>query len=481
MKSTVETLSPTRVKLSVEVPFEELQPSLDKAYKQIAQQVAIPGFRRGKVPARLIDQRVGRASVLSEAINDAIPVQYSAAIQEHDVKVLGQPDIDVTKLEDGDELSFTAEVDVRPEITLPVFDELKVTVDTLDVTDADVDEHIDLLRDRFAVLKNVERAAAEKDYVSIDLVAKIGGEEVEGGSTSGLSYEVGTNQMLDGLDEAIIGLTVDQDKTFSTKLVGGDHAGEEAEVTVTVKGVKEKDLPALDDDFAQTASEFDTIDELRTDARTRVERNKRLEQIVAARDGVLKALIEAVEVPLPESVVLSELDYRKQAISRQLEQAGATIAQYLAAESKTEEDLDAELKEASQDAVRNQLVLDAVADSEELGVTNEELTTEVVQRSAQIGREPQQYADELVNSGQLPFMIADIRRGKALALVLDKATIEDSAGTKIDLGAAMREADADAHAGHDHADHDHGDHDHADHDHADHDHGDHEDDDTDEA
>jgi trigger factor len=458
----VETLSPTRVKLSVEVPFEELKPSLDKAYKEIAQQVAIPGFRRGKVPARLIDQRVGRASVLSEAINDAIPQQYSAAVQEHDVKVLGQPDVEVTKLEDGDELSFTAEVDVRPDITLPTYEDLKVTVDDLDVSDADVDQHLDLLRDRFAVLKGVERAAQEKDYVSIDLVAKIDGEEVPGGTTSGLSYEVGTNQMLDGLDDAITGLSVGEEKSFSTKLVGGEHAGEEAEVTVTIKGVKEKELPALDDDFAQTASEFDTIDELRTDARERVERNKKLEQIVAARDGVLKALIESVEVPLPETVVSTELDYRKQSITRQLEQAGATITQYLAAEGKTEEDLDAELKEASQDAVRNQLVLDAVADSEELGVTNEELTSEVVQRSAQSGREPQQYADELVNSGQLPFLIADIRRGKALALVLDKATIEDKSGAKIDLGAAMREAQGDD--GHDHSGHDHSGHDH-DHDH----------------
>lgn len=455
MKSTVETLSPTRVKLSVEVPFEELKPSLDKAYKEIAQQVAIPGFRRGKVPARLIDQRVGRPSVLSEAINDAIPQQYSAAVQEHDVKVLGQPDVEVTKLKDGDSLSFTAEVDVRPDITLPTYEDLTVSVDDLDVTDADVDEHIDLLRDRFAVLKGVERAAQEKDYVSIDLVARIDGEEVPGGTTSGLSYEVGTNQMLDGLDDAIKGLSAGEDKSFSTKLVGGEHAGEEAEITVTVKGVKEKDLPALDDDFAQTASEFDTIDELRTDARGRVERNKRLEQVVAARDGVLKALMEAVEVPLPETVVETELDYRKQSITRQLEQAGATIAQYLAAEGKTEEDLDAELKEASQDAVRNQLVLDAVADSEELGVTNEELTSEVVQRSAQSGREPQQYADELVNSGQLPFLISDIRRGKALALVLDKASIQDKSGNKIDLGAAMREAED--HSGHDHSDHDHSD------------------------
>ena len=464
MKSTVETLSPTRVKLSVEVPFEELQPSLDKAYKQIAQQVAIPGFRRGKVPARLIDQRVGRASVLTEAINDAIPQQYDAAVREHDVKVLGQPNLEVTKLEDGDELSFTAEVDVRPEITLPKYEDLKVTVDDVAVSDEDIEQHLDLLRDRFAVLKGVERAAQLKDYVSIDLVAKIGDEEVPGGSTSGLSYEVGTNQMLDGLDEAVVGQAAGEEKTFSTKLVGGDHAGEEAEVTVTVKGVKEKDLPALDDDFAQTASEFDTIDELRADARTRVERNKKLEQIVSARDGILKALIESVDVPLPETVVTTELDYRKQTITRQLEQAGATITQYLAAEGKTEEDLDAELKEASEDAVRNQLVLDAVADSEELGVTNAELTSEVVQRSAQMGRDPQQYADELVNSGQLPFIIADIRRGKALALVLDKATIEDESGTKIDLGAAMREAQGpDAHAGHDH--------DHADHDH-DHDHGD---------
>lgn len=459
MKSTVETLSPTRVKLSVEVPFEELKPSLDKAYRQIAQQVAIPGFRKGKVPPRLIDQRVGRAAVLNEAINDAIPQQYSAAVQEHDVKVLGQPEFDLQSLEDGDLLSFTAEVDVRPEITLPAYEDIKVDVIDLTVTDADVDVQLDLLRDRFAVLKGVERAAAEKDFVSIDLAAEVDGKELEDAATSGLSYEVGTNQMLEGLDEAIVGLSAGESKTFGTKLVGGEHAGKDAQVTVTVQSVKAKDLPALDDDFAQTASEFDTLDELRADARDRAERNKRLEQVVAARDGVLKTLVESVEVPLPETVVQTEQDFRKQSITRQLEAAGATIAQYLAAESKTEEDLDAELHEASQDAVRNQLVLDAVADKEELGVSNEELTGEVVQRAAQTGHDPQQYADELVNSGQLPFVIADIRRGKALALVLDKATITDSTGEKVDISAAMQAAQGPVH-NHDH-DHDH-DHDHGD-------------------
>lgn len=449
MKSTVETLSPTRVKLSVEVPFDELKPSLDKAYRSIAEQVTIPGFRRGKVPPRLIDQRVGRSTVISEAVNEAIPQHYSAAIREHEVVAMGQPDVEVTKLADGDLLTFTAEVDVRPEITLPEYKSIQVTVDELVVSDEDVTAGLSQLRDRFAVLKGVERAAQQGDFTSLDLEATIDGEEVEGGSTSGLSYEIGTNQLLDGLDDAIIGLSAGESTTFTSKLVGGERAGEEAEISVTVNSVKEKELPELDDEFAQTSSEFDTIDELTADTREHVTQNKRIEQVVQARDKVLKELVSAVEVPLPETVVASEVEYRKQSITSRLEAVGSTLEQYLTAENQTEEELDAELRESSEEAVRNQLVLDKVADAEELGVSNEELTGEVVQRAQQSGRQPQEYADELVNSGQLPLLVADVRRGKALALVLESAAITDSTGAKVDL-AALEKASEEHEHGHGH-------------------------------
>jgi trigger factor len=435
VKSTVETLSPTRVKLSVEVPFDELKPSLDKAYRSIAQQVSIPGFRKGKVPPRLIDQRVGRGAVLEEAINDAIPQHYSAAVREHEVKVLGQPDVSVTELNDGEHVAFTAEVDVRPEFALPEYKSLSVAVDDVVVADEDVDDQVGRLRERFAVLKGVERPVQDGDYVSLDLAATVDGEEIPGGTATGLSYEVGSGQLLEGIDEAIIGLEKDGSTTFTTKLVGGDHAGRDAEVAVTVRSVKEKELPELDDEFAQTASEFDTLGELRDDVRTRISQVKGIEQGMQARDRVLEALLEAVEVPLPETIVDSEIEFRKHDIAHQLEHAGLAMEAYLESEGKSQEEFDAELADAARKAVKSQLVLDAVADAEEVGVGNEELTSEVVRRAQDAGMAPQEFADRIVESGQLPVLIADVRRGKALALVLESASISDASGRTVDLEA----------------------------------------------
>lgn len=442
MKSTVETLSPTRVRLSVEVPFDELKPSLDKAYKAIAQQVTIPGFRKGKVPPRLIDQRVGRAAVLEETLNDAIPTHYSSAVREHEVKVLGSPDVEVTELADGEKVSFTAEVDVRPEITVPAFDTLAVTVDDLEVADDDVDKQVDSLRERFAVLKGVDRPVQDGDYVSLDLAATVDGEEVPGGTATGLSYEVGTGQLLPGTDEAIVGLSAGGATTFSTQLAGGDLAGKDADVAVTVRSVKEKELPELDDEFAQTASEFDTLEELRGDVRTRIERVRRMEQAVQARDKALEALLAAVEVPLPEKVVAEELDFRKHQLNHQLERAGLTLDVYLESEGQTAEEFDAKLEADTKDAVKAQLVLDTVADNEQFGVNDTELTQEVVRRAQQSGVAPQEYADQLVQSGQLPLVVADLRRGKALALVLENTSITDASGNKVSLDALRDELSA---------------------------------------
>ncbi len=443
MKSTVETLSATRVRLSVEVPFDELKPSLDKAYKAIAQQVTIPGFRKGKIPPRLIDQRVGRAAVLEETLNDAIPTHYSSAVREHEVKVLGSPDVEVTELADGEKVAFTAEVDVRPEITVPAFGDLTVTVDDIEVADEDIDKQVDGLRERFAVLKGVERPVQTGDYVSLDLAATVDGEEVPGGTASGLSYEVGSGQLLPGTDEAIVGLASGEATSFKTELAGGEFAGKEADVAVTVKSVKEKELPALDDEFAQTASEFDTLEELRADIRTRVGRVKRMEQAVQARDKALEALLAAVEVPLPEKVVSTELDFRKHQLEHQLERAGLTMDFYLQSENQTQEDFDAKLETDTKDAVKAQLVLDTIADSEQFGVNDAELTQEVVRRAQQAQMAPQEYADQLVESGQLPLVVADLRRGKALALVLENSTITDASGNKVNLDALREELAAD--------------------------------------
>jgi trigger factor len=445
VRSTVETLGPTRVKLAVEVPFDELGASLDRAYKSIAQQVRVPGFRPGKVPARIIDQRVGRAVVLDEAVQDAIPRAYSEAVRDNEVRAIGQPEIEVTKLDDGDSLAFTAEVDVRPEVTLPDLSDLAVTVDDVEVTDAEVDRQVDGLRERFAVLKAADRPVADGDYVSIDLRATVDGEEVPGGVTAGMSYEVGGGELMAGLDEALIGSTAGETRTFTTDLVAGPQAGQQADVEVTVRSVKEKELPALDDDFAQTASEFDTLDELRADLRGRLERVRALEQGSQARDKVLETVLDKVEVPLPESAVASEVEWRQHDIGHQLENAGMTLADYLAAEDRSTEDFELEIRRNSETAVKSQLVLDAVAEAEQLGVSDAELTEHVVMQSRRYGLSPQEYADQMMKQGNLPALVAEVRRSKALAQLLEQAKVIDASGRIVDM-AALRRPPVDAEA-----------------------------------
>jgi trigger factor len=378
VKSTVETLGPTRVKLAIEVPFAELEPSLRKAYREIGAQVTIPGFRKGKVPNAVIDQRVGRGTILTEAVQEAIPEQILAAVREHDVKTLGRPEVEITEFGDGQPLKFTAEVDVRPEITLPDLSAITVTVDALEVGDEDIDAQVEALRLRFATLKTVERAARRGDFVQIDLAATVDGEEVPGGTATNLSHEVGSNQLLPGLDATVDGMSAGESTTFTSNLVAGDFAGREAEVAVTVRTVKERELPELDDEFAGLASEFDTLDELRQDVAQRLGRVRKLEQLYAARDKALDALVEAAAVPAPEGVVNADIEGRKESMTDQLERMGATLEEYLESEGKSEEELDAEIRTAAEAAVRVQLVLDAFADAENLTVTDDEFGHEIV-------------------------------------------------------------------------------------------------------
>ena len=460
MKSDLETLNPTRVKLTVEVPFEELKPSLDAAYRKIGSQVTIPGFRKGKVPPRVIDQRFGRATVLDEAVNDALPKFYGEALEANDVSPLGQPEVDVTSFEDGQQLTFTAEVDVRPEFDLPDYDGIEVTVDDAEVSDAEVDEQLDGLRERFATLTGVDRAAADGDFVSIDLSAAVAGEAVDDLTAKGLSYQVGQGSLLDGLDEAITGLAAGEKADFPTTLVGGDHAGEEATVTVEVKSVKERELPDLDDDFAQTASEFDTLDELRADVRTRVEGMKGVQQGVQARDRVLEALLAKVEIPLPEGVIKAEIDSRNHSLAHQLEAANMTKADFLAAEGQSEEEFDADIEQSTRGAMTAQFVLDKVVEKEQLSVNEAELTQHILRTASRYGMGPDQFAQQVVQAGQVPVLVSEVVRGKALALVLERAKVVDESGRPVDLEALREDATGDQpldvsedgidHTGHDH-------------------------------
>lgn len=431
VKSTVETLSPTRVRLAVEVPFAEIEPTLKKTYREVAQQVSIPGFRKGKVPAAVIDQRVGRGVVLNEAVQEVVPQQLMAALQEHQVNSLGRPEVGDLQFDDGQPLTFTAEVDVRPEITLPDLAGIEVTVDELSVTDEEVDEQVRGLRDRFATLKTVERAAANGDYVQIDLEATVDGQPVEGGSASNISHEVGSGQLIEGLDEVLVGLAAGDQTTLTTSLVGEEYAGRPAEVAVTVRTVKEKELPPLDDDFAQMASEFDTLDELREDVRKRVERVKQGEQLYAARDKALQEVVSRSGVPAPEGVVRDEVAHRKEHMTEELQRIGRTWEDYLAQEGKSAEEMDAELAGSAADGVKIQMVLDALAEAEEVQVTDEEFGQEVISRAQRAGMEPQQYYDQLLRSGNAAAVFADARRGKALGVLLERITITDTAGNPV--------------------------------------------------
>ncbi|MDQ1733512.1 MAG: trigger factor [Pseudonocardiales bacterium] len=435
MKSTVENLSPTRVKLAVEVPFDELKSSLDEAYKAIGSQVRVPGFRPGKVPARIIDQRVGRAAVLEEAINKALPKAYSDAVRDSGVKALGQPDIEVTKLEDNEELAFTAEVDVRPDISVPSYANLAVTVEDAEVTDEEIAEQFEALRARFGTLNAVERPVVDGDFVSIDLKAEVDGEEVEGGSASGLSYEVGSGSLIDGLDDAILGKSAGESASFASKLAFGEHAGSDADITVTVNSVKERELPEADDEFAQLASEFDTIDELRADLRERISRVKTLGQGAEARDKVLELLVEQTEVPLPESSVQAEIDWREHDVVHQLNHDDDAFEKYLQAEGKTREEFTGELREIAERSVKTQFILDAIADAEQVSVSDAELTEYIVRQAQRYGMAPQEFADQIVQAGNIGALVADVRRNKALATVLESATVTDASGNTVDLSA----------------------------------------------
>ena len=433
MQSSVETLSPTRVKLLVEVTFDELKPELDSAYKKIGAQVKVQGFRPGKVPPRILDQRVGRGVVLEEAMNVAVPRLYGEAVESEKIAPVSRPEVEVTELSDGERLSFTAEVDVRPEITLPSYDGLSVVVDEVTVSEQEIDEQLEGLRERFASLSPVERAVGEGDFVALDLVATLDGEEVPGGTASGLSYEVGSGSLLAGLDDAVMGALAGDARTFQTVLVAGELEGRTADVAVTVRTVNERQLPELNDQWASDAAGFESAAELREDVRSRLDRAKRLQQGVEARDKVLEALLAQLDVPMPETVLETEIEWRRRSTDDQLQRAGQNLSSWLESEGKSAEEFETELMGAAREAVKAQLVLDTISDVEELDVTDSELSDQVVRRAARAGMPPQEYANQLVESGMLPGLVNEVRRGKALATVMESATITDTSGNPVDL------------------------------------------------
>ena len=417
MKSALETLSPTRVKLTIEAPFGDLTDHFAKAYKEIAGKVTIPGFRKGKVPSHLIDQRVGRAAVLDEAINIAIPSLYMEAAREHEVRVIGRPEVDITELVDNEKLAFTIEVDVRPKLDLPSLEGIKLTVDPVEVSEKDIDEQVEALRIRFGTLTTVEKTVESGDFVSIDLIARIDGKEVDGGSANNLSYEVGTDRMIPGLDAALVGLNATESKIFKSELYGTE-VGQLADVEVKLNSVKHRELPPLDDSFAELASEFDTLAQLRDDVKSRLERLKSLEQGTQARDKLLEYLLENTNVPLPEKYIEAEVNAHLEPEGR-LEDAAHRV----------------EVESDVRKSLTNNFLLDSIVDAEKVDVSEAELTEFIIRSAMRYGMPPEQFAQEVAQAGQISSLVADVARTKALAVILEQCKVVDTKGKAVDLEA----------------------------------------------
>lgn len=416
----------------MEVPFAELEPDFQRAYKELAKQVRLPGFRPGKAPAKLLEARIGREAMLDQIVNDALPSRYGQAVAESDVQPLGRPNIEVTKKEYGQDLQFTAEVDIRPKISLPDLSALTVSVDPIEIGEDDVDAELQSLRTRFGTLTAVDRPVAVGDVVSIDLSATVDGEDIPNAAAEGLSHEVGSGRLIAGLDDAVVGLSADESRVFTAKLAAGEHAGQEAQVTVTVRSVKERELPEPDDEFAQLASEFDSIDELRASLSDQVRQAKRAQQAEQIRNATIDALLEQVDVPLPESYVQAQFDSVLHSALSGLNHDEARFNELLVEQGSSRAAFDAEARTASEKDVKRQLLLDALADELQVQVGQDDLTERLVTTSRQYGIEPQQLFGYLQERNQLPTMFADVRRELAIRAAVEAATVTDSDGNTID-------------------------------------------------
>ena len=419
MKSVVESLSPTRVKISVEVPATELKPSLDSAYQRIAAQVNIPGFRKGKIPSRIIDQRVGRAVVLEEAVNDAIPRALAEVIVENKIFQMSRPQVDVTKIDDVDGLEFTAEIDIRPEFDLPTYSDLKVVVDNAEVTDAQVEEQLTELRQRFGALKTVDRACKDGDVVLIDLRGTHDGQAVDDITANALSYEIGSDGMVPGFDDAVRGAKTDEVPNFVFTPTNGPWADKGIIVEVTVKSIRERELPEANDEFAQLASEFDTITELRNDVRERLGRLRLVEQAYQARDLAHDALMEAVKAEVPEGAIQDEINAHFE-------------------DGHGDDGHRSEFELTTRTGIKSRMVLDKLADEENLQVSDAELSQWLIQEAQRYGMAPDQFADQLVQAGQVQGAVSEVRRVKALSFILEHIQVADRSGKKIDLESVLR-------------------------------------------
>ena len=443
MKTTVDKLSDTRVKLTVNVPFAELDQEIDQAYAAIAQQVSIPGFRKGKAPRQLIDARFGRGPILEQVVNDMLPSRYEQAVQSEDLKVIGQPDVDISKIEDKDFVEFTAEVDVRPEFEVPDFSEISVTVPAIKAGEEDVDKALEDLAERFGELKDTKRKMKTGDYAIIDITAEVDGEKIEETSTEGLSYSIGDDNLIKGLDTALRGMKTGEDNEFTSTIQSGEHKDEEATFKVHVQQTKERKLPDMDDEFAQMASEYDTIEELREATKTEVEESKKAEQAGQIRDEVLKAALADVDFELPQSVVDEQAHAQLHQILGQLAHDEKALAQLLEAQGTSREEFDQQTREQAEESVRTQIFLDAVAEKEEPEVSQQELSDHILFTAQSYGMDPNQFIQQLQSNGQIANLFSDVRRGKALAAAICRTTVKDEEGNDVDVEQYFGEVEED--------------------------------------
>lgn len=427
MKISVRNLEPTKVKLTVTVEPEELNPYLDAARKEIAKQVNVPGFRKGHVPGKIIDQRIGFAAVAGEAVNDAVPELYSKALNEKKIRPMAQPEFDVQDVpqsaNDETKLKFTATVERRPDIELPEIDGLEIAISKPEVKDEDVDKRLETLRQRFGTLVGVDRPAAKGDFANIDLTAEIDGETVD--SQEGVSYELGSNTMLDGLDEALDGLSAGEETTFKGTLEAGEHEGQKATVKVKVNSVKAEELPELDDEFASEASEFDTLDELKADIRKAAAQDAEGRQATEARDAFIAKLQEGLEIPVPKGVKANMVEEQLKGLTPDPEKA--TKEQKAQAEETVEKDL------------RDQMVLDALAEKLDVQVSQSDVFNFLASIAQQYGMDPNNFIQAIIKNGQIGSAVQEVARSKGLLAGM-RAVKFTADGEVVDLSGFLGEA-----------------------------------------
>jgi trigger factor len=426
VKTSVETLDPVKVKLTVEVEPKRVKQAFDKATRELAKQVTIPGFRPGKAPRRLLEQRFGQGAIAQTAMEASLSDYYMEAVQAEDVTPVGQPEVDVETFTEADGCTFTATVEVRPDFELPDHTGVSVRFPEWDVDDAQIDEQLEQMRERFAEVEVVDRPAGAGDLVTIDLAVEVDGEELESAKVEDALYEVGSAGVTPKLDEEIVGKVAGDEFTYEDPLPEEypEHGGADATFRITVKDVREKELPELDDDFATTASEFDTIQELRADLRGALLRRSIQQAQHDLRGTILEAYLDTVEVPLPPSMIDADAEQKVHQLQHQAEQFGATLDQLLEMQETSLEEFEANAREQAEGTVKAQLVLDQLAVDLDAPVESADIDREIVRHAQTNEMPPQEVARIIQQQGSLPALIGDILRRKAIDAIVAGADID---------------------------------------------------------